>query len=36
MTPEPLPIFQSYPILTNIVEFVLVIGLLYWMKTSSD
>jgi len=36
MTPEPLPIFQSYPTLTTIVEVILVVGVLYWMKESSQ
>ena len=29
--PEPLPIIQMYPIITTIIEYVLVIGLIYWM-----
>jgi hypothetical protein len=32
---EPLPIFQTYPILTTIVEFILIVGLIHWMMTSS-
>jgi len=35
MIPEPLPVFQTYPFLTTIVEFILVIGVIYWMKVSS-
>ena len=29
--PEPLPIIQAYPIITTIIEYVLVVGLIYWM-----
>jgi len=35
MIPEPLPVFQTYPFLATIVEFILVIGVIYWMKVSS-
>ncbi len=34
MIPEPLPIFQTYPILTTIVEVILGLGLCYWMVNS--
>jgi len=34
MIPEPLPIFQTYPILTTMVEIILGIGLGYWMLNS--